>query len=348
MLLTYSTIGLSPGASAALPPTAVAASSSTSAQFASRAARATMSSLAGDGRADGDIPARWLAVPEHERPARWRRVDNAAVALEGVRDPDGDAYATDPVAYDLEDGSFSSYDFFGSEVHERYFPETIPVWKAPPSAAPSVGDDSPVEGVVVPAAAGKSVTVGEIVSVDDLLKACVMAQFDKRLVVLKLYSKKCRACAMIMPMFKRLARRQGTDVDCYTAEVVAARPLVERLGVASVPTILVFDPTDVTELSRRSIAPAEFKKYEKKVDRAVTIFRDGRRGLLRRYGKEWAEDLLNCPTVGGQKEEEAEPACICVDDDGERTVCVRVPQRGMWMQRFEPGPWLGEISDQLV
>ena len=46
--------------------------------------------------------------------------------------------------------------------------------------------------------------------------------------------------------------------------------------------------------------------------------------------------------------EEAEPACICVDDDGERTVCVRVPQRGMWMQRFEPGPWLGEISDQLV
>ena len=119
-------------------------------------------------------------------------------------------------------------------------------------------------------------------------------------------------------------------------------------SVASVPTILVFDPTDVTELSRRSIAPAEFKKYEKKVDRAVTIFRDGRRGLLRRYGKEWAEDLLNCPTVGGQKEEEAEPACICVDDDGERTVCVRVPQRGMWMQRFEPGPWLGEISDQLV
>ena len=41
-------------------------------------------------------------------------------------------------------------------------------------------------------------------------------------------------------------------------------------------------------------------------------------------------------------------SCICVDDDGERTVCVRVPQRGMWMQRFEPGPWLGEISDQLV
>ena len=91
MLLTSSALGLSPG-SAALPPTAVAASSSTSAQFASRAARATMSSLAGDGRADGDIPARWLAVPEHERPARWRRVDNAAVALEGVRDPDGDAY----------------------------------------------------------------------------------------------------------------------------------------------------------------------------------------------------------------------------------------------------------------
>ena len=86
MLLTYSTIGLSPGASAALPPSAVGASSSTSAQFASRAARATMSSLAGDGRADGDIPARWLAVPEHERPARWRRVDNAAVALEGVRE----------------------------------------------------------------------------------------------------------------------------------------------------------------------------------------------------------------------------------------------------------------------
>ena len=113
-------------------------------QFASRAARATMSSLAGDGRADGDIPARWLAVPEHERPARvaarstMRQSRSRACAT-----PTATRYASDPVAYDLEDGSFSSYDFFGSEVHERYFPETIPVWKAPPSAAPSVGDDSP-------------------------------------------------------------------------------------------------------------------------------------------------------------------------------------------------------------
>ena len=133
MLLTSaSALGLSPGSA---PPCRrrPLASSSTSAQFATRAGRATMSSLAGDGRADGDIPA----------PARRARARAAgAVAARrqrrsrrALRDPDGDAYATDPVAYDLGDGSFSSYDF-RVEVHERYFPETIPVWKAPPSAAP--------------------------------------------------------------------------------------------------------------------------------------------------------------------------------------------------------------------
>ena len=102
MLLTSALPSFSPGASAALPPTAVAASLLRS---AGRRGCARDDVVARRRRARGRRHPGALARRARARAAgavaarrpRWRRPWLVA-------DPDGGAYASDPVAYDLEDG----------------------------------------------------------------------------------------------------------------------------------------------------------------------------------------------------------------------------------------------------
>ena len=98
-----------------------------------------------------------------------------------------------------------------------------------------------------------------IMTADDLVSACKRSEARNSLVVLKLYSKRCRACNMTAPLFRRLARRHSDAIDCLEVECqanVLARPLMVPLGVTALPSVVVFDPMDVTRVNLCSLAPA--------------------------------------------------------------------------------------------
>ncbi|KAL3926602.1 MAG: hypothetical protein SGPRY_003224 [Prymnesium sp.] len=135
-----------------------------------------------------------------------------------------------------------------------------------------------------------STVVPPLLSIEEFLQANARAVASGKLVVVKFYSKQCPACLRIAAKFRRLAMNHKDSLDCYEAELRAARPLLKRLGVTAVPCVQVFDGEDITRLAHMSCQPKEFKKIEDKIRGAIRLARD-RRGLLRRLGEPMLSSL---------------------------------------------------------
>ena len=84
---------------------------------------------------------------------------------------------------------------------------------------------------------GYSDLVPHLASIDDFLSASRSAVQQNKMLVVKFYSKRCRACLRIAAKYRRIARRYGEQVACYEMEQHAAgRELLELLAVEQVPT----------------------------------------------------------------------------------------------------------------
>jgi hypothetical protein len=140
---------------------------------------------------------------------------------------------------------------------------------------------------------GYSDLVPNLVSMEDFLSASRGAARQNKMLVVKFYSMRCRACLRIAANYRRLARKYGDEISCYEMEQHAAgRELLELLSVDQVPTIQIFDGAGINRLANLDCQPAQFKQVEQTI--AATIEeRMRRQGHLdaEMAGAEMARDL---------------------------------------------------------
>ena len=111
--------------------------------------------------------------------------------------------------------------------------------------------------------------VPPLVTVADFLAANARSECRRKAVVVKFYSKQCRACLRIAAKYRRLALDLSEDVDCYEVESIAARPLVDALNVTKVPSVQIYDPGDIIRLANAPCMPDDFKQVTRKVHTAI-------------------------------------------------------------------------------
>jgi thiol-disulfide isomerase/thioredoxin len=128
--------------------------------------------------------------------------------------------------------------------------------------------------------------------VEDFLAANERAREGKRLLVVKFYSDRCRACKFIAPKYSRLVKdlKDSDAADFYEVEVRSSMELAKRLGVEMLPTVQIFDGDDVTRLGSYPCAPAAWKKAEKKL-RFVPKYLLERHGWMKRIGEPLKDEL---------------------------------------------------------
>jgi len=113
---------------------------------------------------------------------------------------------------------------------------------------------------------GYSDLVPDLVSMEDFLSASRGAARQNKMLVVKFYSMRCRACLRIAANYRRLARTYGHEISCYEMEQHAAgRELLELLSVAQVPTIQIFDGAGINRLANLDCQPAQFKQVERTI-----------------------------------------------------------------------------------
>ena len=134
-------------------------------------------------------------------------------------------------------------------------------------------------------------------TMDDFIDANDRAVEQGRLVVVKFYSKSCRACLRIAAKYRRLALDLADYVDCYEAESSASEDLCMRLDVTQVPSVQIFDGDDVTRLAMYACKPSDWKRVDAKV-RVAMVSMQKRRGLHKLFG-EPLRDILTLPLLGG-------------------------------------------------
>ena len=80
-------------------------------------------------------------------------------------------------------------------------------------------------------------------SIEPIVDLCdferALASAGDRLVVIKFYSRKCRACLAIEPQFARLAKA-GLAADFYEVDHAASRPLDELAGIRKLPAAHIY------------------------------------------------------------------------------------------------------------
>lgn len=206
-----------------------------------------------------EIPHRWRKLHDCDRPIRWREL--------------------------LDEEDCRIYDLHRDE------------FEAGPGAAVLIAekraaaDVASVDSMLAPSRSYKEL-VPSLSTVDDFLAANERGRQTGRLVVVKFYSKKCRACLRIAALYRRLALDLRDSVDLYEAESSAAEDLCDRLDVASVPSVQIFDGEDITRLGMFVCKPAEWKRVDAKVRVAMVSYKK-RRTLHKLFG----EPLLDILTV---------------------------------------------------
>ena len=93
-------------------------------------------------------------------------------------------------------------------------------------------------------AASASHTVGKINSLDDLDAALQRTKGTGRLVVVKFYAPKCRACLNIKPLYERASKRFKSDADFYEVDASCGRVLCALAGIKPVPVVHVYKCDD--------------------------------------------------------------------------------------------------------
>ena len=92
--------------------------------------------------------------------------------------------------------------------------------------------------------------VPHLATMEAFLQANGRAAERERVVVVLFYARDCAENLRIAARYRRLALRYGEEVDCYEAEQSAARPLLDELVVARVPSIQIFDGSGASRLAR--------------------------------------------------------------------------------------------------
>ena len=116
--------------------------------------------------------------------------------------------------------------------------------------------------------------VPSLVTVEQFLAANERAEARGRLLAVKFYSQRCRACLRIAAKYRRLALDFSSGVDCYEAEQRSARPLLDALGVTSVPTLQIERPHGVVMLTSGAYRPEELPRVDKRVRTALRSIRE--------------------------------------------------------------------------
>ena len=208
-----------------------------------------------------EIPARWKKLHDCERPNKWREL--------------------------LDDEDCATYNLYRDEFADG------------PGAALAISERAAAEASKkVNANMSRNYTelVPTLKTLDEFLEANERAEKERRLVVVKFYSRKCRACLRIAAKYRRLALDLQDSVDCYEAEAEGAQNLLERLDVTQVPSIQIFDAEDITRLAMYACHPAHWKKVDAKV-RVAMVSMQKRRSLHRLWGEPLL-DILTVPILG--------------------------------------------------
>ena len=200
-----------------------------------------------------DVPDRWKKLHDCDRPRKWRELLDEEDCRVFLRNRDAFEQGSGAAVQILEARSNAE------AVETRKYTELVPT----------------------------------LVDMDDFVAVCAEAAAANRLVVVKFYSKGCRACLRIAAKYRRLALDlKSTGVDCYEAELKASPMLLDRLDVTHVPSVQIFDGEEITRLGSFTCKPAEFKKVDAKV-RLAMVSMQKRRGLHKLFG----EPLLDILTV---------------------------------------------------
>ena len=81
--------------------------------------------------------------------------------------------------------------------------------------------------------------------------------------IVKFYSKRCRACLRIAAKYRRLALKYKDEVQCYEVEQhTAGRAMIEALSVERVPSLQIYCGTGVSRLASVTCQPNDFKAVE--------------------------------------------------------------------------------------
>ena len=170
--------------------------------------------------------------------------------------------------------------------------------------------------------------IPQLKTLDDFLKANAHAQSREKALVVKFYSRQCRACLRIAAKYRRLALEKRDEIDCYEVESLASRPLVDGLNVTKVPSVQIYDPDGVTRLADGPCMPDDFPRLERKVDvviRSMQKRRSAHKVVARSYAAELchmrSKDCAPSPSsVSRMSEEEFEAF--------EAAVCAICPPQG--------------------
>ena len=170
--------------------------------------------------------------------------------------------------------------------------------------------------------------IPQLKTLDDFLKANAHAQAREKALVVKFYSRQCRACLRIAAKYRRLALEKREEIDCYEVESLASRPLVDGLNVTKVPSVQIYDPDGVTRLADGPCMPDDFPRLERKVDvviRSMQKRRTAHKVVAKSYAAELchmrSKDCAPSPSsVSRMSEEEFEAF--------EAAVCAICPPQG--------------------
>jgi len=168
------------------------------------------------------------------------------------------------------------------------------------------------------AVGGYQSLVPQLESTASFLQASREATRRGHLLVVKFYSKRCRACLRIAAKYRRLARKHREEVEMYEMEVHAAGPkLLAALSVSQLPAVQVYDGEDVERLASLDCRPAQFSEVELAVEHAIDERRQasediataggrpGRELEAARSGRERMIDVLS-ELSGGEEAQRAE------------------------------------------
>ena len=181
------------------------------------------------------VPDRWKKLHDCERPNRWR---------EFLDDEDCSAMLSEMAAEREQQSSAAAADALG-----------VPLEK-------------PLEKLAY------NELVPHIATKEEFLAANARGARHGRMVVVKFYSKRCRACLRIAAKYRRLALKHSEEIDCFETEIHDGRALIEYLGVTEVPSIQIYDGDGATRIANAVCQPSDFKRIESKVNTA-------RKGLAR-------------------------------------------------------------------
>ena len=160
-----------------------------------------------------EIPDRWKNKHDCDRPSKWREL--------------------------LDDEDCRIY-----QLHRDEFEEGPGAAVAIAERAAAVADQAVEEEAkakLTKEVSRKYTTlVPTLTTMDEFLEANRVSAETGRLMVVKFYSKNCRACLRIAAKYRRLALDLSETCDCYEAEHYAAELLLERLDVTQVPSIQIW------------------------------------------------------------------------------------------------------------